>query len=81
MSAPLTPPVLAPDEGYIEEDLAIRIELPSVERKDIDVLTDEELAQILQRLPLIDDQGRRNCRRISRGQSRLAAQRSRRAQR
>lgn len=47
-------------EGYADEDLARRIDLPKVGKKDLEVLTEKELAQLFQHLPLSDDQGCRN---------------------
>jgi site-specific recombinase XerD len=47
------------NEGYLAEDIAARIDLPRVGKKDLEVLTDEELARLFQHLPLTDD---RNCR-------------------
>jgi site-specific recombinase XerD len=49
------------NEDYLDEDVANRIELPKVGQKDLEVLTDEELAQIFQHLPLGHDQGCRNA--------------------
>ena len=48
-------------EGYMDQDLARRIDLPKVGKKDLEVLTEEELAHLFQHLPLSDDQGCRNA--------------------
>lgn len=48
-------------EGYLDEDLARRIDLPRVGRKELEVLTEEELTRLFQHLPLGDDQGCRNA--------------------
>ena len=48
-------------EEYLDEDVAARIELPRKGRKDLDVLTEGELARIFQYLPLADDKGCRNA--------------------
>ncbi len=52
-------------EAYLEEDVAARIELPKVGQKDLEVLTDEELALLFRHLPLINDRGCRNAAIIS----------------
>lgn len=48
-------------EGYADEDLAQRIDLPRVGRKELKVLTEDEIAQLFHNLPLGDDQGCRNA--------------------
>ena len=48
-------------EGYLDEDLARRIDLPRVGTKQLEVLTEEEIARLFQHLPLGDDQGCRNA--------------------
>jgi site-specific recombinase XerD len=48
-------------EGYLEEDLAARIELPKVGQKILEILTEEEITRLFQHLPLGDDQGCRNA--------------------
>ncbi len=48
-------------EGYLEEDMGNRVDLPKVGRKELKVLTEEELAQLFSHLPLGDDQGCRNA--------------------
>jgi site-specific recombinase XerD len=47
-------------EGYLDEDLAARIDMPRVGKKELRVLTEEELVSLFKNLPLSDDQGCRN---------------------
>ena len=47
-------------EGYVEEDLDGRIDLPRVGKKELRVLSDEELGVLFRGLPMGDDQGCRN---------------------
>jgi integrase/recombinase XerC/integrase/recombinase XerD len=47
-------------EDYLEEDLASRIDLPRVAKKELKVLTDDEIVTLFQHLPMSDDQGCRN---------------------
>jgi site-specific recombinase XerD len=48
-------------ESYLLEDVAARVDLPTVGKKDLEVLTDEELARLFQHLPLTDDRSCRNA--------------------
>jgi len=47
-------------EDYLDEDLAPRIDMPRVAKKELKVLTEEEMVTLFRNLPVSDDQGCRN---------------------
>lgn len=47
-------------EDYLDEDLAARVDMPRVAKKELKVLSDEEITTIFRQLPMSDDQGCRN---------------------